>query len=141
MPRVTPEEFQRKHAAPLKAAIEDMRKGFDRVREAPGAKAAASADKWHARISAAETKQKWARRVSAVSLEEWKDAIINKGLPRVAGGIDSAADDVVKFAEQLLSYQERLQAEIERMPDLTLEDSINRMTAWVRGMARFKREK
>jgi len=141
MPKVTPEEYQRKHAQRLKAAIEDMRRGIERVNEAPGAKAAAAADKWHARISAAETKQKWARRVSSVTLNEWKEAIINKGLPRVAGGIDNAAEDVVKFAEQLLTYQERLQSEIERMPDLTLEDSINRMTAWVRGMSRFKREK
>ncbi|NIW97370.1 MAG: hypothetical protein GWN13_03825, partial [Phycisphaerae bacterium] len=41
------EKWQRR----LKGAIEDMRTGVQGVTEAPGAKAAAKADKWQAAIS------------------------------------------------------------------------------------------
>ncbi len=137
--RLTPEQYRKKHAARLKASIEDMRAGIERVTEAPGAKAAANADKWHARISEANTREKWQRRVGAVPLDEWKTAMTEKGLPRVAGGIDGAAQKVEDFAAQLFEHQNRLLAEVERMPDLTLEDSISRASAWIRGMSQFKR--
>jgi len=137
MPRVTPEEFVRKHSARVKAAIDDMRQGVEKVTEAPGRKAAAAADKWHAKISALETKERWAANVAAVSLEEWKAKMLAKGVNRVAAGVDAAQDKILDFATQLLAYQERLQAEIHGMPNLTLEDNIQRMNAWVRGMARF----
>jgi len=39
-----------------------------------------------------------------------------------------------------LDYESGLQKEVETMPDLTLEDSISRMTTWVRGMAKFTRK-
>lgn len=137
--KLTPEEYRKKHATRLKQAIEDMRQGVERVSEAPGAKAARAADKWHNRISDTATRDKWARRVSAVGLDEWKAKMIQKGLPRVSGGIDGAADKVEAFAAELFAHQNRLLQEIERMPDLTLEDSIARATAWIRGMAQFKR--
>jgi len=42
------------------------------------------------------------------------------------------------FYTQLFPFQDSLAGTVRNMPDLTLEDSISRMTAWVRGMAEFK---
>jgi len=140
MARLTPEEFQEKHAKRLKAAIDDMRAGVEKVTTAPGEKAAKKVDKMRARLLEKIDDGTWASRVSAVSLEEWKRKMLNKGLPRVSQGIDEAADKVRDFAAQLLPYQDSLRAKVERMPDLTLEDSIARATEWIRGMAKFKKK-
>jgi len=137
-PKVSAEEFVEKHARRLKGALEDMRRGVERVTEAPGVKAAKKADKMRANLLEALDSGKWQRRVAAVSAEEWKAAMLNKGVNRVAAGVDSAHDKVRAFAEQLLSHQANLMNQIESMPDLTLEDSIARATAWIRGMSKFE---
>ena len=137
-PKVNADQFVEKHARRLKGALEDMRAGVSRVTEAPGVKAAAKAEKMRANLMAALDSGKWQRRVSAVSAEEWKAAMLNKGVNRVAAGVDASHDKVRAFAEQLLSHQASLMGQIESMPDLTLEDSIARATAWIRGMSKFE---
>lgn len=139
MAKLTPQEFREKHARRLKGAIEDIRRGVERVDVAPGIKAAQAQEKMLAKLTEAVTSGKWADRVSAVPLEEWKNAILTKGINRIAQGVDGAASKVEAFAEELLAYQDRLLKEIEGMPDVTLEDGIARMTHWVRRMAEFKR--
>ncbi len=137
MPKLTPAEARAKHARNLKASLEDIRAGIDRVSEAPGRRAAAKADKWHAKMSAAETKEKWQRRVGAVSLEEWKSKARDVGVARIPGGIDAAAAKVEAFYSQLFPYQESLQGRIRNMPDLTIEDSVARASTWIREMSKF----
>jgi len=137
-PKVTAEQFVEKHNRRTKAALGDMRAGVERVTEAPGIAAAAKADKMRANLVAALDSGKWQRRVAAVSLPDWKKAMIDKGVNRVAAGVDAAAGKTRQFAEQLLSHQSGLMSEVEAMPDLTIEDSIARMTVWVRGMSKFE---
>jgi len=134
---ITPEEYAEKHARRLKGAVEDIRRGVEAVTEAPGAKAAAKADKYLAGIQEAVSSGKWQSRVSAVSLEDWKAKMLNVGVNRIASGVDASYDKVRAFGEQLLRYQSSLKEKVDAMPDVTLEDSIARMTEWVRGMAKF----
>jgi len=136
--RVTPAEFVEKHNRRTKAALEDLRRGVEAVTEAPGAKAAAKADKMRANLLEALDSGKWQRRVAAVGVDDWKRAMIEKGVNRVAGGLDGARDKVAQFAEQLLSHQASLKDKVDAMPDLTLEDSIARATEWIRGMSKFE---
>ena len=137
-PKVTAAQFVEKHSRRTKAALQDMREGVQRVTEAPGAKAAGKADKMRANLVAALDSGKWQRRVAAVSLEDWKKAMIDKGVNRVAAGVDAAQGKTRQFAEQLLSHQAGLMNEVDTMPDLTLEDSIARMTVFIRGMSEFE---
>jgi len=139
MAKLTPQEFQAKHARRLKAAVEDVRTGIDRVTENPCDKAAAKQDKMLANLTSAVSSGKWAAGLKRVSLEEWKRKARDIGVNRIAAGIDGAADKVVAFAEQLLPHIDREQAKIKAMPDVTLDDNINRMTTFIRGMANFKR--
>lgn len=137
---MTPEEFAAKQAARLKGSINEIQSGINKVTEAPTAKAAKKQDKMLAGVQAAVQSGKWAARLNSVSLEEWKKKAIEKGLGRIASGIDGAHDKVVSFASQLLPYEAALQDKISKMPDLTLEDSINRMTTFVREMSKFTRK-
>ena len=139
MAKLTPKEFQEKHNRRLKAATEDMRLGVERVTESPTAKAAAKADKMRTNILKAIDDGKWAAGLKRVTLEDWKSKMINKGVGRVAAGIDEAADKVEEFAGKLLPHIDAGKAKIDKLPDVTLEDSIQRMTAFTRHMATFKR--
>lgn len=137
--KLTAAEFREKHARRLKGAVDDIRLGVERVTEAPGAKAALKKDKWIQNLSKQETVDKWARRVASVTLEDWKNQMVNKGIGRIAAGIDAAAPKVEEFAEKLIAHQNTGLAKIDGMPDLTLEDSIQRMSSWTRHMSTFKR--
>lgn len=138
MARVTPEQFQEKHNRRLKAALEDVRLGVARVTVAPGSQAAARKDKMLARLTEAVNSGKWGRNVARVTLAQWQSLMTEKGIPRISGGIDAAADKVRGFAGQLLPFEDALMLTVSKMPDLTLEDSIARAQAWIRGMAKFK---
>lgn len=136
--RVTPEEFAERWGRGLTGNIEKMRTGVENVTVAPGVSAAAKADKWHAAISAPSTKAKWKERVGAVPLEVWQQAMINKGLNRIADGVENAGPKMVDYGTKLIAHQNRLLVELDGLPDITLEDSIKRMTTWVRGMAKLE---
>jgi hypothetical protein len=139
MSKLTPQQAREKQARRLKASTEDIRLGIQRVNTAPGEQAAAKQEKMREKLVAAIDSGKWASRVKSVTLEEWKTKTASKGIPRIAAGIDEAAPKVEAFFAELFPFQDRLSNELNRMPDLTLEDSISRMTTWVRGMSQFKR--
>ena len=139
MAKLTATEFQEKHARRLKAAVEDVRKGIDRVTENPCEKAAAKQDKMLTNLTAAVSSGKWAAGLKRVSLEDWKKKARDIGVNRIAAGIDGAKSKVISFAEQLLPHIDRGQDKIKTMPDVTLDDNINRMTTFVRHMSEMKR--
>lgn len=139
MAKLTPAEFADKQATRLKGAVEDIRKGVDRVKDSPTAKAAAKKDKYLSGISDAVSSGKWQRGLMAVNLTDWQESMKEKGLNRIASGIDGARPKVMAFAEKLNAFQDNLKKDIDKMPDNTREDRINKMTAWVRGMAKFSK--
>jgi hypothetical protein len=140
MSKLTAAEFQEKHARRLKGAVDDMRKGIEGVTQSPTGKAAGKVDKMRTNIVASIDSGKWAAGLNRVTLEEWKDKMINKGLNRVAGGIDGASAKVTAFASELLPHIDRGVDSIKKMPDTTLEDNIGRMTTFIRHMSKFKRK-
>lgn len=138
MSKLTAQEFAEKWQRRLSAAAPDIQKGINRVDVSPTEKAAAKQDKMLANVTAAVQSGKWANGLRRVSISDWKNAAINKGIPRLTQGVQGAAPKVSSFASQLLPFQDSLQGQVKAMPDLTLEDSIARMNAWVRGMSKFK---
>ena len=140
MAKLTAEEFQEKHARRLKASIPDIEKGIQRVTVSPTEKAAAKVEKMRVNILKSIDDGTWQRRLRAVTLDEWKQKAISKGVPHIAAGIDAAAEKVKDFASQLLPYIDKVKADVDKLPDLTLEDSINRMATFTRGMSKFKKK-
>lgn len=139
MAKLTSAEFREKHARRLKASVEDVRKGIDRVTESPTTKAASKQDKMLTNLTAAVNSGKWAAGLKRVSLEEWKTKTRDVGVNRIAAGIDAAATKVEAFADDLLPHIDRGLEKIKGMSDVTLDDNINRMTTFVRHMADLKR--
>lgn len=136
---LTPQQVAEKHIRRTKAAVEDMRRGVEAVTVAPGAQAAAKQEKLIQNWNAAIQEGRWAKRVASVSLDEWKRKMIDKGSNRVAQGLDASAGKIEAFFAELIPFQNDLASKIAKMPDLTLEDSIARATAQIRGMANFRK--
>jgi cytosine/adenosine deaminase-related metal-dependent hydrolase len=139
MPRVNASEFAEKWARRTAQAVPDYQAGVEKVAKSPTEAAAAKKEKMLQKLTAAVQSGKWEARLRSVNLEQWKEAVRNKGVARIATGVQAARNDVQAFAEQLLSYEAALQSKIAAMPDMTLEDSINRVATWIREMAKFQR--
>lgn len=110
--------------------------GAQRVQESPGTRAAAQAQKWLNRVT--ESANKWRSKVGAVTLQEWKDAYINKGVPRIASGAQAALPKYRQALVPLLAYESSLWSQIDGMPSATEADRDARMLAWVRGMRQYQ---
>lgn len=134
MARVNAQEWQEKHARRLKASTEDIKKGVMNVREAPGVAAARSKELLKQRIIEAIDNGTWETKVAGVSLQEWQDKFINKGVNRIAAGVDAAKEKSIASAEKLLKNVDTASSEVKAMPKGTIDDSINRMTTYARRM-------
>lgn len=115
-----------------------MQAGAMAVTVAPGQAAAAAADKWLAKVTAA--KAKFASRVASVSLQDWQQSYITVGIPRVAQGAQAKQQKMASFMDQFLPYLQAGLATIDKMPSNTIEDGIARSSAMIRYNSKFVRK-
>lgn len=141
MAKLTAEEYAEKWSRRLKGSTEDIRRGVDKVTVAPGVAAAKAADKMLAKLTEAVNSGMWANQVAGVSLDDWKTAFNLKGIGRIAAGVDAASAKQVVMAQKLLKAVDESAAIANALPKVTLEDSINRMTTFVREMNKRKLRK
>lgn len=139
MAKLTSSEFAEKWSRRLSSAGQDIQKGIQRVDTSPTEAAAAKKDKMLQNVTNAIQNGKWEAGLRRVTLQDWKKAAIEKGIPRISQGVTNAAPKVADFAAQLLPFQDSIKGKLQSMPDLTLEDNINRMTTFIREMSKFKR--
>lgn len=134
-----PNAIATKWAQRLAGATTDIQNGVMAVTVAPTQQAAKKQDKWLAGIQRAAINGTWQAGLNKVSLSDWQTAMIQKGLPRVGQGATAAQPKMASFMTKLLPFQQQLQSQIAGMPDLTLDDNIQRMNTFIRGMATFKK--
>lgn len=137
--KLTPSQARKKQATNLKAATIDMADRINAVTVAPGVLAAKKADKMRQNINKALDDGTWQKNVAAVPLEDWKKATIEKGIPRISSGIDAAAGKVEAFYGEFFPYLDNVAKKVDAMPDLTLQDSIARMTKQVTEVSKFRK--
>lgn len=135
MPNFDPTAATENWAAAMQQASAKATAGAQRVQESPGSRAAAKAQKWLNRVN--ESADKWRRNVGAVTLQEWRDAYITKGVPRIASGAQAAKPAYQQALTPLLAFEANLWATVDSMPSDTEADRENRMLAWVRGMRQY----
>lgn len=138
MARLTPEEAAAKWAARGSSSSADWARGIERTPEAPGAKAAAAADKWQAKLTQPSTKEKFKRRVGSVSKEDWA-AASTAATGKFSAGIQAAEPKMVKHQRDVQPWIEAGKRKIAAMPNLTPQDAAQRAAAWVLHMADYKR--
>jgi len=134
MAKVNAQEWAEKHKQRLTGATEHIRRGVARVQEAPGVRAAAAKEKMKANLLKALDDGTWERAVASVSKEDWQRAITEKGIPRIAAGLDAAMTKNIRIASKLLNATDEASERVKAMPNNNIEDSIARMTAYAREM-------
>jgi hypothetical protein len=107
--------------------------GVNNVTVAPGQAAARQKQVWLANVQGSA--DKWAARTAAVSLQEWQQAMIQKGAPRIAAGAQAAQ---AKMAAFLTAFLPHVEAGVRALPPRgNLEQNIDRMARLVRHNASF----
>lgn len=130
----TPEQIAQAWAAGMSNSRQKMQDGINSVTVAPGQAAARQKGAYVAGVQASQ--DKWATNVSRVSLSEWQQAMVGKGLDRIAGGATAAQPKVAQFMTKLIPYIAQVKGTLP--PRGGLDANITRMTQFVRGMSQFK---
>lgn len=135
MPNMDPNAAAAAWASRLAQSGEKIKAGIMAVQVAPGAAAARQKQVW-AQNTAASV-DKWAANTAAVSLQEWQQQAIEKGLARIGPGATAAQAKMGTFLAQLFPHIDRVKAQLP--PRGNLDTNIDRMVRFSRGMAGFKR--
>lgn len=118
----------------MKNSITDIQNGIDSVTESPMAKAAAKADKMLQNLSASVQSGKWANSLNAVPLASWKQVTKEKTAQRLATGVDQAMSKRQKFDTYLVTTVNSGLSKVNALPDMTFEDSVNRVRTMMQHM-------
>lgn len=116
-----------------------MKAGVMAVTQAPTQAAAAAIDRYQAGVLAAVSSGRMATALNAVSLTDWQNAMITKGISRVPQGVTAAMPKMQAFMDKWLPYQAQVQATVARMPKGSLADSQARAAMAISMNAAFSK--
>lgn len=129
----SPDQIAARWAQGLASATQKITDGVNAVSTPPGQAAARQKAVYVANVNASA--DKWASKVSAVSTQQWQQATIAKGIPRIATGAAASQPKFSAFMGKLLPY---ITQQVNALPPRgNLQQNIARMTAFVQGMAQF----
>ena len=137
MAQKNPQQVAQKWARNLGAATQDITDGVNSVQTAPTQQAAAAKNTMLAKLTQSVNNGKWERGLARVSLQDWKTAMISKGVQRVASGAQSAEPKMAKFMSDFLPVAQQVSQQVKAMPKITIEDSIARSAAAIRAFKAF----
>lgn len=124
---LTPNDISDKWNRRMKGAVSDIQKGIDGVTESPMEKAASKKDKMLQNLTASVNNGKWEAGLRKVNLADWKQMTKEKVGARLGTGVDQAMNKRRTFDQYLVNQLNAVLPEIAQMPDMTLEDSVNRV--------------
>ena len=126
---LSPTEISEKWGRRLKGAVQDIQRGIDAVTESPAEAAIAKQDKMITNLTAAVQSGRWAAGLQKVTLAEWKTKTKEKVASRLSGGVDGAMAKRRDFDQYLANTLNQVLPSVQAMPDMTFEDSVNRVRA------------
>lgn len=122
----------------LASATDKIKAGVQAVTQSPTAKAAANANNYLQGVQRAVSSGKYASALQAVSLQDWQNAMINKGISRVASGATAAMPKMQQFMSQWLPYEAAGVAALASTPRGTIDQNIARAVSMIRYNSQFK---
>lgn len=131
----TPDQAAADWVAGLSSKTAKMTAGAQAVTVSPGQAAARQAQAYVQGVQA--NLQKWQTNVGRVTLADWQQAYVQKGVPRIATGAQASQAKFSQFMSQLLPFVERGRSSLPARG--TFEQNLTRMTSWAQYMHGFKR--
>lgn len=130
---LSPDQIAAKWAQNLSSATASIQAGVEGVTVAPGLAASRQAQLYLQRVQ--QRVQVWQKNVASVSLQDWQQAMVSKGIPRIATGAQAATGKFSQFMSKLMPY---VTTGVRNLPQRGgLDANIARVTAWIRYMAQF----
>lgn len=120
-----------KWATNLAGSSEAIKAGVNSVTESPTAKAAQNLDKAAANYQEAVSSGRMAAKLNAVSTQDWKTSMIDKGLPRIQQGAQQGKANYLKFANSFYPVAAEASQLAKSMPNNNVEEGLNRVRAVV----------
>lgn len=118
-------------------AGEKIKAGVQAVTESPTAKAAARADAYLQGVQRAVTERRFQDALLRVSTQDWKDAMLNKGVNRIGSGAIAAQGDFANFMQEFLPF---IQQGVNSLPPRGgIDQNIERATQMMRYTSKFRR--
>ncbi|HET6917654.1 MAG TPA: hypothetical protein VFH56_16325 [Acidimicrobiales bacterium] len=134
-------DVAKKWAQNLTGSTQSVQQGVQAVTTAPTALAAAQAQAFVTGVTNAVASGKWQAGLNRVSLQDWQNAMIQKGIPRIGPGATAAQGKFASFMSQLLPFQQSLSQQLAQMPRGDINANIQRMVFWATQMHQnFKRQ-
>lgn len=124
----------------LGAAGQKIRDGVNAVTESPMAKAAARQDAWVQGVQRARDDGSYAAGLNSVTLAQWKDAMLNKGINRIGQGATQALPKMQQFLQSFLPYVQQGVNNLANQPRGDLSANIGRMVTMVQYLANYKKQ-
>ena len=135
-----PQDVANKWANNIAQATDSIRQGVQAVTTAPTQLAAQAQDRYIAGVQRAVSTGKWQAGLQKVSLADWQNAMINKGIPRIGSGAAAAKTKFASFMTQFLPYVQQGVQQLQTMPRGTLDQNIQRAVFMMNHNAQFQRQ-
>ena len=131
---ITVQDAVQKWADRGAASGDTVRKGVNAVTESPMEKAAQAKDRWLQGVQRAAANGKYENNLRAVSLNDWKNAMLTKGIANMQTGYNSpiGKQKFQRFMTAFLPFAKQVSDAVKAMPRGTLQQSIDRATYVIR---------
>lgn len=127
MPKLTPQEAAAKLSNRIGQSGAAYLKGVQNTDKDPIALAIAAAPKWEAGIQDAIANGRYVKGLQRTNKTAWQNAVRDFGQSNYQSSGAKAERNYEKFATRFFPHLETVQQEVEAMPNLSFQDSLNRM--------------
>lgn len=127
-----------KWAKNLSASTSAIQAGVQAVTVNPAQLAAQAVNQYLAGVQAAVASGKFQRNLQKVTLQDWQNAMLTKGLNRIAAGASAAQPKMAAFMGKWLPYMQQLQSKLSSMPRGDLNQNIQRAVVAIQHNAAFQ---
>jgi hypothetical protein len=132
---ISPDQLTKNWQQGMTNNVKKIQDAVGRVTENPAQKAMAAKDKWVQGVQRAANEGRFEAGLSNVTLQDWKNNTIQKIGERMQGGVTAAGPKFQKFASYLISTVNAAKSVVDAMPNMTLNDSIQRAAAFMTYMS------
>lgn len=133
-----PADVAAKWSRNLAGAQASISAGVMAVTQNPAQKAAAQAQAYLQGVQQSVASGKYQRGLGRVTLQSWQEAMLKKGLPRIASGASQGQSKMQNFLDKWLPYQDQLKQKLANMPRGDLQSNIARAVAAIEHNANFQ---
>lgn len=134
---MTPDQIAQKWAQNLGRSGQSIQAGVQAVTESPTAAAARALPLALQNYTEAINSGRTAAALNAVPLSSWQQAMISKGIPRIASGATAAQPKYAAFMQRFMPVAMQVKQTVRTMPKGTLADAQARMAVAYQAFKQF----